>query len=353
MRSTGHRVVDPFRKWYRGLRTRREEEEEEEEALITLKCVYVDFDGKRLGPISKDFRIPRFERDKPVRSLEVYPLRFHQFLKDGTPDDSDHVGNDFKKYLVSRGRKFLNVAAVRLAAIRPMYYAGPALQTQDEIESQVVVDFEAAFGIEDNMEKGWKPDLETLIKSEDDNKEHSEGNKCQADCCNGEIVHDDSVLEYYAGILFLTTNRVGDFDEAFASRIHISLYYPELGRKETLEVFKLNLQLIRDRFENKPRKFTPDEIEIGAFAQEYWDNNPFDHWNGRQIRNACQTALALAEYEAQGKDHTHVLNPNAEIRLNVSHFKTVADAYLAFSKHLKDIYGTHAARRAKEAGLRA
>jgi hypothetical protein len=25
------------------------------------------------------------------------------------------------------------------------------------------------------------------------------------------------VLEYYAGILFLTTNRVGDFDEALAS----------------------------------------------------------------------------------------------------------------------------------------
>ncbi|KAI2769024.1 hypothetical protein F4815DRAFT_497118 [Daldinia loculata] len=146
---------------------------------------------------------------------------------------------------------------------------------------------------------------------------------------------------------------VGDFDEAFASRIHISLYYPELGRKETLEVFKLNLQLIRDRFKGKPRKFIPDEMEIGAFAQEYWDQNPLDHWNGRQIRNACQTALALAEYEAQGKNHMVVLNPHAEVRLNVSHFKTVSDAYLAFSKHLKDIYGTHAARRAKEAGLRA
>src|SRR4051794_28771603 len=30
-------------------------------------------------------------------------------------------------------------------------------------------------------------------------------------------------MEYYAGILFLTTNRVGDFDEAFTSRIHVSL----------------------------------------------------------------------------------------------------------------------------------
>lgn len=36
------------------------------------------------------------------------------------------------------------------------------------------------------------------------------------------------VLEYYAGILFLTTNRIGGFDEAFASRIHMSLHYPQL-----------------------------------------------------------------------------------------------------------------------------
>jgi len=32
------------------------------------------------------------------------------------------------------------------------------------------------------------------------------------------------ILEYYSGILFLTTNRVGTIDEAFKSRIHVSLY---------------------------------------------------------------------------------------------------------------------------------
>jgi hypothetical protein len=37
------------------------------------------------------------------------------------------------------------------------------------------------------------------------------------------------VLEYYEGILFLTTNRVGVFDETFKSRIHLPLYYPLLG----------------------------------------------------------------------------------------------------------------------------
>ena len=35
------------------------------------------------------------------------------------------------------------------------------------------------------------------------------------------------LLEYYEGILFLTTNRMGTFDAAFKSRIHLAIrYYP-------------------------------------------------------------------------------------------------------------------------------
>jgi hypothetical protein len=36
-------------------------------------------------------------------------------------------------------------------------------------------------------------------------------------------------LEYYQGIMFLTTNRVTDFDEAMQSRIHLTLKYGALG----------------------------------------------------------------------------------------------------------------------------
>ena len=38
------------------------------------------------------------------------------------------------------------------------------------------------------------------------------------------------VLEYYEGILILTSNRVGTFDEAFKSRIQLSLHYENLGK---------------------------------------------------------------------------------------------------------------------------
>lgn len=44
------------------------------------------------------------------------------------------------------------------------------------------------------------------------------------------------VLEYYSGILFLTTNRVGVFDQAFRSRIHMSFFYPKLDQKATIEI---------------------------------------------------------------------------------------------------------------------
>ena len=54
------------------------------------------------------------------------------------------------------------------------------------------------------------------------------------------------MLEYYNGILFLTTNRVGTLDEAFKSRIHMSLYYEPLGMKQTREIFKMNIEKLKE-----------------------------------------------------------------------------------------------------------
>ena len=161
------------------------------------------------------------------------------------------------------------------------------------------------------------------------------------------------MLEYYTGILFLTTNRIGDFDEAFTSRIHISLYYPELNHDKTLEVFKLNMELIKERFSRQKQHIEIDMMGVGSFASKHFNEQPHARWNGRQIRNACQTALALAEFEAQGNSHMAILRPDAIIKLTVEHFNTVRNAYLEFTKYMTDLYGSSAARRAKEGRLRA
>ncbi|OJJ42682.1 hypothetical protein ASPZODRAFT_137069 [Penicilliopsis zonata CBS 506.65] len=170
---------------------------------------------------------------------------------------------------------------------------------------------------------------------------------------NGLVAVFLRVMEYYAGILFLTTNRVGDFDEAFTSRIHISLYYPELNQSKTVDVFKINMDMIEERFNRRGRRIDIDKMGIGNFAGQHFLEHPHARWNGRQVRNACQTALALAEFEAQGNSHQAILNPDAVIKLTVEHFQVVQNAYLEFTKYINELYGTSAARRAKEARRRA
>lgn len=160
------------------------------------------------------------------------------------------------------------------------------------------------------------------------------------------------VMEYYSGILFLTTNRIGDFDEAFTSRIHMSLYYPELNDMKTVEVFNINLKMIQERFTLRGRTIEID-FGIASFALQHFQAHPKARWNGRQIRNACQTALALAEFEAQGNSHDTAARPDLVVKLNVKHFEKVRDAYLEFTRYINEIYQTDAKGRAKEGKIRA
>lgn len=161
------------------------------------------------------------------------------------------------------------------------------------------------------------------------------------------------VLEYYSGILFLTTNRIGTFDEAFASRIHISLHYPQLDLKSTLAVFRLNMKLIRKRFAKKKREIDIKEQEILAYAEAYWEKNEQMRWNGRQIRNACQTALALAEFDAQGGDHKKIIDKHAKVALTLEQLDVVAKAYREFIQYLDDVYDRDSETRAKILRIRA
>lgn len=161
------------------------------------------------------------------------------------------------------------------------------------------------------------------------------------------------VLEYYAGVLFLTTNRIGDFDEAFTSRIRISLYYPHLQLEPNKEIFRLNFRLIQKRFARTARRICIDQDDILKAVEEYWTTHVKERWNGRQIRNTCQTALALAEFDAQGGSYEQVLDQNAEVRLQVEHIMTVSTAYLGFMEYLSKVRDKDDERWAKSKVLRA
>ncbi|KAH8892612.1 hypothetical protein GQ53DRAFT_685976, partial [Thozetella sp. PMI_491] len=114
------------------------------------------------------------------------------------------------------------------------------------------------------------------------------------------------VLDYYNGILFLTTNRAGVLDEAFKSRIHYKIYYPDLTVEQTLDIWKLNIDRLRAveeqlaKVENREPLRIHDK-ELLEFAKKIFEDSGqkrgIGRWNGRQIRNAFQVARSLAYYE--------------------------------------------------------
>ncbi|RYP71740.1 hypothetical protein DL769_004629 [Monosporascus sp. CRB-8-3] len=100
-------------------------------------------------------------------------------------------------------------------------------------------------------------------------------------------------LEYYRGVLFLTTNRVQTFDSAFTSRIHVALHYKPLTDGDREKIW-LN------SFERLERD-SGGKVHVSVSTREYaYDSQDVLglRWNGREIRNALQTAVALAEADA-------------------------------------------------------
>lgn len=162
------------------------------------------------------------------------------------------------------------------------------------------------------------------------------------------------VLEYYEGIMFLTTNRVQTFDAAFQSRIHISLEYPELDMPARKAIWRSFLERhnmaqavardkpavslagaaksqstkkriasprvsrtegnTNDRVDEEdgttqnvideelhqrltqPHKISPDEITKLAGLKI----------NGRQIKNFLKTAQLLAIYKEEPLSYSHL-----------------------------------------------
>ena len=143
------------------------------------------------------------------------------------------------------------------------------------------------------------------------------------------------VLEYYSGVIILTTNRVGEFDEAFRSRIHISLYYPKLNEASTKGIWEKNIS----RLKASGMDIDIEEDKIRRFIDKHWElnrNKPSRRWNGRQIKNAFQTAIALAKWDFDdGGRSTELKRPF----LKAAHFNRVAQTSAHFDDYIRDIHG--------------
>lgn len=112
-------------------------------------------------------------------------------------------------------------------------------------------------------------------------------------------------LEYYQGILILTTNRIEACDPAFESRIHFSIHYPDLNREARRQIWKTFLE-----------KAQKAEGISGTITNADLDRLASKEMNGRQIKNTVGSAKSIA------RDMSQVLN--------VSHVEIVLDAINAW-----------------------
>lgn len=129
------------------------------------------------------------------------------------------------------------------------------------------------------------------------------------------------LLEYFQGILFLTTNRVETFDDAFQSRIHVALRYDELTGKARKEIWKNFIDRVRKHGELNDSSDTKDVIGVEQFSEEDFVALSRHRLNGRQIKNMARTAQALAINEGQ--------------KLTMGHIKRVLDVAETFDRDLK------------------
>ncbi|KAK8075798.1 hypothetical protein PG997_010461 [Apiospora hydei] len=106
------------------------------------------------------------------------------------------------------------------------------------------------------------------------------------------------VLEYYDGILILTTNRVGIFDEAFKSRIQLALHYDKLEKPQRVQIWK--------NFFNRLEILGGEEKIDFDILESYVDELAEYPMNGRQIRNTITTARQLAKFKNRPMSFGHL-----------------------------------------------
>ncbi|KAI0437193.1 P-loop containing nucleoside triphosphate hydrolase protein [Xylaria telfairii] len=121
-------------------------------------------------------------------------------------------------------------------------------------------------------------------------------------------------LEYFQSVLILTTNRKEDFDDAFKSRIHITITFPDLSPESRSKIWRglidTNTSVERDQ----------------SWTDQAFKELGLHEMNGRTIKNILRTAVAYAnaKNEPLGIAHVDVIVQTelAESKKDLSESKT-------------------------------
>ncbi|RSL73494.1 hypothetical protein CEP51_011754 [Fusarium floridanum] len=107
---------------------------------------------------------------------------------------------------------------------------------------------------------------------------------------SSELTHNEIValflreIEYYHGLLILTSNRDKSIDPAFKSRIHLTLHYPELDKTTREQIW---------------RRFAAKAGSRNALDDSSYERLSRLPMNGREIRNAAKISMLWAAREGK------------------------------------------------------
>lgn len=117
-------------------------------------------------------------------------------------------------------------------------------------------------------------------------------------------------LEYFGGIILLTSNLVRVFDTAMKSRIHLALEYHPPDSKMMRRIWADAVSAIPE---------SERELDVDRDLDEFL----VDRLNGREIANCVNTSRTLARYEGT--------------RLRRDHIEKVLTAKQMFEKSFREI----------------
>lgn len=99
-------------------------------------------------------------------------------------------------------------------------------------------------------------------------------------------------VEYFNGVLIMTTNRITTFDPAILSRVHHAVNFKELSKPKQADIWDMWLQIMSDK-----NLCEHGELEIiQGWVRDHWRKLKGGGYslNGREIRNILIVAQTLA-----------------------------------------------------------
>ena len=121
------------------------------------------------------------------------------------------------------------------------------------------------------------------------------------------------LVEYFKGVLFLTSNRVDSLDPAFKTRITLALRYEQLDKAGRNQVW---LNLLDASGQGEAVK--NGSIDTSVLAEQ--------QLNGREIKNAIRLAMALAKEDDKPLSQDIIME-TVEILLDFNEKLNNAEAY--------------------------